>query len=95
MSQSVVLSFQFQQFVSQLDVNFIMPASVPVIQFFSSNRVVGKLRQLSLTEERVVKVVPDRIFSVTFHPSVEKMVVLVGGKWGELGEWWTTSLVAF
>lgn len=42
---------------------------------------------MRLVEERVVKVVPDRIFSVCFHPTVEKTIVVAGGKWGGLGEW--------
>ncbi|XP_050712639.1 WD repeat-containing protein 76-like [Eriocheir sinensis] len=53
----------------------------------STDEVVNRLKQLSLVEERVVKVVPDRIFSACFHPTVEKMVVMVGGKWGGLGIW--------
>ncbi|XP_063841501.1 WD repeat-containing protein 76-like isoform X2 [Scylla paramamosain] len=47
--------------------------------------VVKKMKKMHIEEEWVVKVVPDRIFSVQFHPTVEKTLVLVGGKWGQLG----------
>ncbi|KAG0713347.1 WD repeat-containing protein 76 [Chionoecetes opilio] len=53
----------------------------------SAESVLERMKKLRIEEERVVKVVPNRIFSVQFHPSVEKTLVLVGGKWGELGVW--------
>ena len=45
------------------------------------------LSSLTITSERVAKVVPDRIFSLAVHPSSEKLLVAVGGKWGGLGLW--------
>ena len=45
------------------------------------------LAKMRLTPERVAKVVKDRIFSVTVHPSVEKLLVCAGDKWGKVGLW--------
>jgi len=42
--------------------------------------------KLTINPERVVKVVPERIFSVAFHPG-EKLVVAAGDKWGKVGIW--------
>jgi hypothetical protein len=38
-------------------------------------------------EDRVAKVVPNRIFSLAIHPMSAKKVVAVGGKWGAVGIW--------
>jgi len=46
----------------------------------------SSLPSLSITEEQVAKVVPDRIFSVSLHPG-SKPVVATGGKEGHLGLW--------
>ncbi|XP_033108047.1 WD repeat-containing protein 76-like isoform X2 [Anneissia japonica] len=45
------------------------------------------LLKLGLTEERVAKVVPNRIFSLDVHRSASKLIIGVGGKWGHLGIW--------
>jgi len=42
---------------------------------------------LKISEERVAKVVPDRIFSLAIHPTQSKVLVAAGGKWGALGFW--------
>eukprot|EP00058_Branchiostoma_floridae_P005794 XP_002591282.1 hypothetical protein BRAFLDRAFT_279454 [Branchiostoma floridae] len=42
---------------------------------------------MAITEERVAKVTPERIFSVAVHPSTTKMLVCAGDKWGRLGLW--------
>ncbi|MPC29460.1 WD repeat-containing protein 76 [Portunus trituberculatus] len=54
---------------------------------YIQSSVMKKMKKMRVEEEWVVKVVPDRIFSVQFHPTVEKTLVLVGGKWGQLGIW--------
>mmetsp|Transcript_12586 Transcript_12586/g.25160 ORF Transcript_12586/g.25160 Transcript_12586/m.25160 type:complete len:781 (-) Transcript_12586:525-2867(-) len=36
-------------------------------------------------ERDVAKVVPERIFSLAFHPSTQKLLVAAGDKWGNLG----------
>jgi len=41
---------------------------------------------LSINPERVAKVVPERIFSVAFHPG-DKLVAAAGDKWGKVGLW--------
>lgn len=46
-----------------------------------------RLKEISITPERVAKVVPDRIFSLAVHPGSEKVLVAVGGKWGGVGLW--------
>ena len=48
--------------------------------------VRSELCRLTITEEQVAKVVPDRIFSVSLHPG-SKPVVATGGKEGHLGLW--------
>lgn len=50
------------------------------------------LKNLKLTEERVAKVVKDRIFSAAFHPSTSSLLVAAGDKWGKVGLW---NLVSF
>lgn len=41
----------------------------------------------NLQTDQVAKVVPDRIFSLDIHPTEDKLLVAVGGKWGGLGLW--------
>jgi len=43
--------------------------------------------RLSIVPEGVAKVVPERIFSVVFHPGTEKIVTACGDKWGKVGLW--------
>ncbi|XP_019622903.1 PREDICTED: WD repeat-containing protein 76-like isoform X2 [Branchiostoma belcheri] len=45
------------------------------------------LQSMTISEERVAKVTPERIFSVAVHPSTTKMLVCAGDKWGRLGLW--------
>ncbi|XP_070532217.1 WD repeat-containing protein 76-like [Ptychodera flava] len=51
------------------------------------DRFLGEVSKMTITEDRVAKVVPDRIFSIAIHPSVSKTLVFAGGKWGSLGLW--------
>ena len=44
------------------------------------------LSQVIIGPERVAKVVPDRIFSLTLHPGSEKIVAAAGDKWGKVGQ---------
>ena len=55
------------------------------ISFESS--VEGSLKKLSITDDLVAKVVPDRIFSVKLHPGEDKLLCAVGGKEGHVGLW--------
>ncbi|XP_069134241.1 WD repeat-containing protein 76-like [Argopecten irradians] len=43
--------------------------------------------KMKLIEERVAKVVPNRVFSVDIHPSEDKVLVAAGDKWGAVGLW--------
>lgn len=46
---------------------------------------LGMLRGLQVKETDVAKVVPERIFSLAFHPSRSKLLVAAGDKWGSIG----------
>ncbi|XP_048730551.2 WD repeat-containing protein 76-like isoform X2 [Ostrea edulis] len=50
-------------------------------------RFVKDLHKLRLDGDRVSKVVPDRIFSLSVHPSENQTLVIAGDKWGKLGFW--------
>lgn len=41
----------------------------------------------SFQDDTVAKVVPDRIFSMSIHPTEDKVLLAVGGKWGAVGIW--------
>lgn len=45
------------------------------------------LQGLKINEDHVVKLVPDRIFSLAFHPARYKTLLFAGDKWGKLGIW--------
>ncbi|XP_024911338.1 WD repeat-containing protein 76 [Cynoglossus semilaevis] len=45
------------------------------------------LKEMKLTEDRVAKVVKDRVFSLAFHPCSSSLLVAAGDKWGKLGLW--------
>lgn len=49
--------------------------------------VLQTMKKMKITEDLVAKVVPQRTFAVKIHPTIDKALVLVGGKWGELGIW--------
>ncbi|XP_013390792.1 WD repeat-containing protein 76 [Lingula anatina] len=44
-------------------------------------------KRMKLHEDRVAKVVKDRIFSVAVHPSETRVFVCAGDKWGKIGLW--------
>ncbi|AWP01830.1 putative WD repeat-containing protein 76-like [Scophthalmus maximus] len=45
------------------------------------------LRSMKITEDRVAKVVKDRIFSAAFHPCTSSLLMAAGDKWGKVGLW--------
>mmetsp|Transcript_17620 Transcript_17620/g.40375 ORF Transcript_17620/g.40375 Transcript_17620/m.40375 type:complete len:493 (-) Transcript_17620:119-1597(-) len=45
------------------------------------------LGTLSVDEEDIAKLVPERIFSVEVHPSASKLLVAAGDTWGRVGLW--------
>lgn len=47
----------------------------------------GRMAKLSLGEEGVAKVTPDRVYSIAAHPSSSNLIVAVGDKCGNLGLW--------
>ncbi len=48
---------------------------------------VASTKNMKLTEQRVAKVVPHRIFSVAVHPTESRVLACAGDKWGRLGIW--------
>ncbi|XP_069686474.1 WD repeat-containing protein 76-like isoform X2 [Periplaneta americana] len=61
--------------------------SVKLSLDFELEKFRQELCNLSLTEERVAKVVPFRVYSMAVHPSESKLMLAVGDKWGNLGFW--------
>ncbi|XP_069029826.1 WD repeat-containing protein 76 [Embiotoca jacksoni] len=45
------------------------------------------LKNMTITEEKVAKVVKDRIFSAAFHPCSSSLLMAAGDKWGKVGLW--------
>lgn len=45
------------------------------------------LKNMRITEDRVAKVVKDRIFSAAFHPCSSSLLMAAGDKWGKVGLW--------
>ncbi|XP_040898960.1 WD repeat-containing protein 76 [Toxotes jaculatrix] len=45
------------------------------------------LKNMRITEDRVAKVVKDRIFSAAFHPCSSNLLMAAGDKWGKVGLW--------
>jgi hypothetical protein len=44
-----------------------------------------ELSKLTLSPERIAKVVPQRICSMAVHPTENELLLAVGDKWGNLG----------
>jgi len=54
----------------------------------STSTMATKIHALSVDEDTCVsKVVPDRIYSVAFHPSPHKLIAVAGDKQGYIGFW--------
>nr|XP_045614414.1 WD repeat-containing protein 76-like isoform X2 [Procambarus clarkii] len=49
--------------------------------------VLQTMKKMNITEDRVAKVVPNRVCSAQIHPARDKTLVLAGSKCGELGIW--------
>jgi len=54
---------------------------------FNSNPLKSSCSFLSVTEELVAKVVPERIFSLAVHPSPDTLIAAAGDKRGCVGLW--------
>lgn len=54
---------------------------------FLFNSYKTAIQGLGIDEQHVVKLVPNRIFSLTFHPAKYKTLLFAGDKWGNLGVW--------
>nr|XP_054757694.1 WD repeat-containing protein 76-like [Lytechinus pictus] len=51
------------------------------------DKFATQLQKMKTKPQYVAKVVPERIFSVVVHPSVDKTIVAAGDKWGKIGLW--------
>ncbi|CAG5134732.1 unnamed protein product [Candidula unifasciata] len=49
------------------------------------------LEKVAITERRIAKVVPGRVFSLTWHPSSHTLISVAGDKYGHIGFWDVTS----
>uniref|UniRef100_UPI0037E7EE7D WD repeat-containing protein 76 n=1 Tax=Semicossyphus pulcher TaxID=241346 RepID=UPI0037E7EE7D len=45
------------------------------------------LKNMRISEDKVAKVVKDRIFSAAFHPCSSSLLMATGDKWGKVGLW--------
>ena len=52
---------------------------------YDEGATLRMLAGLQVRESDVAKVVPERIFSMDFHPSRSKLLLAVGDKWGSIG----------
>lgn len=48
---------------------------------------ISALKSMKITEDNVVKVVKDRIFSAAFHPCCSSLLLAAGDKGGKVGLW--------
>ncbi|KAK5604914.1 hypothetical protein CRENBAI_006508 [Crenichthys baileyi] len=48
---------------------------------------ISALKSMTITEDNVVKVVKDRVFSAAFHPCSSSLLMAAGDKWGKVGLW--------
>lgn len=46
-----------------------------------------QLKKLKIKADQVAKVTPNRIFSLTVHPTERKLLIAAGEKWGGVGLW--------
>ncbi|KAH9515589.1 WD repeat-containing protein 76 [Bulinus truncatus] len=52
---------------------------------------VSRLQKANISENRVAKVVPGRVFSLAWHPSHVKLISIAGDKYGHIGFWDVTK----
>jgi len=53
----------------------------------TDNESLRQLQKLKITADQVAKVTPNRIFSLTVHPTESKLLIAAGEKWGGVGIW--------
>uniref|UniRef100_A0A3Q4GCF4 WD repeat-containing protein 76 n=1 Tax=Neolamprologus brichardi TaxID=32507 RepID=A0A3Q4GCF4_NEOBR len=53
----------------------------------SEHRYHSSLKNMKVNEDKVAKVVKDRIFSAAFHPCTSSLLLAAGDKWGKVGLW--------
>jgi hypothetical protein len=58
-----------------------------VVKQDSAETLAETLGALEIKEDDMAKLVPERIFSVAFHPSASKLLVAAGDTWGKIGLW--------
>ena len=52
---------------------------------YDEAQTMSMLQSLTVAETDVAKVVPERIYSLAWHPSPDKLLVAAGDKWGRVG----------
>ncbi|CAL4118948.1 unnamed protein product, partial [Meganyctiphanes norvegica] len=77
---------EFQKFVFGLQ-SLSSSSNSESIWSGSEENVVKTLKRMKIPEENVAKLVPQRAFSVAVHPTEDMILVLAGGKQGNLGLW--------
>lgn len=77
---------EFQTFLNGLQ-SLSIPSSSESIWSGSEEKVLKTMKKMKIPEENVAKVVPQRTFSIAVHPTEEMVLVLAGGKKGNLGLW--------
>lgn len=59
----------------------------------SEHRYHSSLKNMKVNEDKVAKVVKDRIFSAAFHPCTSSLLLAAGDKWGKVGLWKLVSFI--
>lgn len=77
---------QFAQSFKSLKTRTV-PLELQMPNSSSLKKFLQNFSKIQITEDRVRKVVESRAFSVAVHPTVEKVLVGAGGKWGSVGLW--------
>ncbi|XP_066269952.1 WD repeat-containing protein 76-like isoform X2 [Branchiostoma lanceolatum] len=81
------LGDRFQQDLHRLAKTSIPKSEVKERLTLSQESFLKSAQSMTIAEERLAKVTPERIFSLAVHPSTTKMLVCAGDKWGRLGLW--------
>ncbi|CAH1251323.1 WDR76 [Branchiostoma lanceolatum] len=81
------LGDRFQQDLHRLAKTSIPNSEVKDRLTLSQESFLKSAQSMTIAEERLAKVTPERIFSLAVHPSTTKMLVCAGDKWGRLGLW--------
>jgi len=82
-SSDLVTLADTQQFLTKISKSITEKTTIS----FKGSSLKSSCSPLSVTEELVAKVVPERIFSVAVHPSPDTLIAAAGDKRGSVGLW--------